>query len=77
MLFHGSLHFNVITVVRGKKIRADQQEDYIRYFEMFTDFTVHLFPSNDTAIVPSADYTLAFQRSKMNLKLVTKVLISM
>jgi hypothetical protein len=48
------MHFNVIAVVRGRKIRANQQEDYICCFEMFTNFTVYLLPRDDTAIVPTA-----------------------
>ncbi len=49
---HGPLHFDTIAIVRGDKIRTDQQQDYVSSVQMAIDFAFPFRTRADRAVMP-------------------------
>lgn len=61
MPFHGPLHLDVIAIIGGHEIGADQQQDDLRLFQMIVDLTLLLLAGADQTIMPGGDDAVTLQ----------------
>src|SRR6266508_988980 len=62
---HRPIQLNVVTIIGGEKVGADQQEDDFGRFEVVVNSVLPIRPCADIAVVPSCDDALALQQPKV------------
>src|SRR5262249_36556835 len=55
------LSFNLVAVARLDKIRADEQQDYVRLFESLINLGAPFSPRRDLSIMPLQDAPVSFE----------------
>ena len=77
MAVHSASHLNIVAVVGGKKVRANQQEDDIGFFQFLTDLLMNVPSRFDPTVMPGADYALTTKSLKVLVQLLPILLIGM
>ena len=75
MPLHRARHFDVIAVIGGEKVGADEQEDDLRRVHVFVNLPAPFLTSDDAAVVPLADDTVSSQHGEVRLQLVTQCFV--
>ena len=75
MTRQGTLHLNLIAIVGGQEVSADQEKDNICLVKVPVDLALPLLPCNDPPVVPACDESLSSEQGQVCLKGVTHGLI--
>jgi len=58
---HGASHLDVVAIIRGDEVRADQEKDDFVAVDMVVDGRIDFLTSADPAVMPSVDNALALE----------------
>ena len=61
MQLHRALHFNVVAVIGGEEVRADEEQDDVRGVELVADCAPPLRAGTDAAVVSLRDEAFSLQ----------------
>lgn len=65
-------HLDLIAVVGGNKIAADQQQDNVSLGKVLINLTSEFLSGNDPSVMPGRDSPHAFERRKVLFQLITQ-----
>src|SRR5215208_6418381 len=72
---HRAFELDVVAVVGGEEVRADQQEDDLRLLEPLVDLTLPVGAGADLPVVPLPDDALPAEDREVLLELVAELLV--
>ena len=74
---HRAIHLDVIAVVGGEKVGADQEQHDVGGVQMIVDLAVEVLAGSNSAIVPSRNYALPEEAGKVLLEFVAQGFVRM
>jgi hypothetical protein len=77
MSFQRSGHLNIVTIVRGQKISAHQEENDASAIEVIVNLIFPVFAGANSTIMPFSDHTFAPQKTKVRFQTLPKSLVLM
>src|SRR4051794_31072202 len=73
--FHCTLHFNVMAIVGGHEVGANQKQDDLGSVKVSIYLAGPLLSCTNLAVVPRVDHAFALEDSEVSLELVAKSFI--
>jgi hypothetical protein len=67
-----ALHLHLVAIVRGEKVRADQQQDQVSALQLLVDALAQRIARGDAPVMPGGNRARALERRQLHLKLVAQ-----